>query len=146
MVDCKFKDQLKKYECTVCGCIFKTPKKSADVYERKQGMKRHIIARHMKIKKWRCLSENCKKTFSRHTEFKLHASSQHYKNEKYGREAFKCTQCNKEFLRSGNLREHERTHGERKTMICDKCGRAFTHKSTLSNHKNKRFIVIKRIC
>ena len=81
LADCQFKDQLKKYECTVCGFIFKTPKKPADVHERKQGMERHIIARHMKIKKWRCFNANCKQTFSRHTEFKLHASSQHYNNK-----------------------------------------------------------------
>ncbi|XP_055632572.1 zinc finger protein 62 homolog [Toxorhynchites rutilus septentrionalis] len=49
---------------------------------------------------------------------------------------FQCTQCDKAFVTVGGLKNHQEVHGNKRSFVCDICGRAFLRKSVLNDHMN----------
>ena len=60
---------LKTFNCSYAGCNFKSVSSNS--------LKRHTFSIHLKDKHFKCLQENCNKTFGRKDSFKKHMEKQH---------------------------------------------------------------------
>ena len=66
----------------------------------------------------------CRKKAISHDTYKTHA----------GQKDHKCTECEKKFVRSGELRIHLRIHTGQKPYKCSQCQKSFSQKNTLNYH------------
>ena len=51
-----------------------------------------------------------------------------------GEKPFKCTNCDKSFLRPNEINIHERTHTGEKPFKCTKCDKSFTNSGDMKKH------------
>ncbi|XP_065088188.1 zinc finger protein 14-like [Ochlerotatus camptorhynchus] len=49
---------------------------------------------------------------------------------------YQCTQCDKTFVSLGGLRNHQEVHSQKRSHVCDTCGRGFLRKGILKDHIN----------
>lgn len=75
--------------CSQCGQVFFT----------NYNLKRHVAARHYKIKTHTCMT--CKQSFNRRADLLRHAIKHNQNNKKY-----KCNICGKQFSRKDMLGRH----------------------------------------
>ncbi|GJJ06620.1 hypothetical protein Clacol_000813 [Clathrus columnatus] len=91
-------------QCTHEGCCkrFWTP----------QHLNFHISAVHNKEKSFICTEENCKASFSKHSQLRQHAAETHCPA---GTKPYRCTadNCTKSFSTNQKLRAHSKTHEDR---------------------------------
>ncbi|CAL9732719.1 transcriptional regulator Met31p [Monosporozyma unispora] len=60
----------------------------------------------------------------------------HRKTEPESEEGFPCLKCELVFLRSSDLRRHEKAHILTLPHICSRCGKGFARKDALKRHAN----------
>lgn len=52
-----------------------------------------------------------------------------------GDKRHKCTECNRAFVKSADLKRHMAGHRNEKKFVCDDCGSAFTRRDNLKAHR-----------
>lgn len=75
--------------CSQCGQVFST----------NYNLKRHVAARHHKIKTYTCMT--CERKFNRKADLLRHVIKHNQNNKKY-----KCNICGKQYSRKDMLRRH----------------------------------------
>ena len=115
--------------CPKCGKNFKVMEKHTKTHARK------CIStfRVMELLKGSAPCKRCKNYISQpFWKMKKHITTSHTKE---GR--FKCTYCEKRFIDSWHLREHERSHTGEKPYSCAEqdCSKAFKNVGNLNRHK-----------
>ncbi|KAF5298636.1 hypothetical protein FQR65_LT09732 [Abscondita terminalis] len=87
-----------------------------------------------------CVCEFCSKTFKSTRNLNDHLRRSHTKEKKHqctchtGVRPYRCTFCEKSFIRSDGLKEHTATHGQRVLQECKNCRKKFTSKRGLTRH------------
>ena len=105
--------------------------------------KRNLI-RHQRIfhKEQRILyvCNTCGRGFPRFDNLKRHEKTQHTPKREMGdgEERFVCAECQAHFLLKEQLDAHRKTHLQKETYLCHKCGRVFHQSETFTKHFRKQ--------
>ncbi|XP_030033823.1 PR domain zinc finger protein 5 isoform X9 [Manduca sexta] len=111
----------KQYKCGYCSEAFKT--------SRKKEM--HLTAMHgVPQVIYKC--QACDKTFKIRKVFRVHIKRDHLMERSH-----KCTQCDKSFFRSEQLKEHMVRHTGQREFQCGVCLKKFGAKGSLRHHMRK---------
>ena len=74
--------------------------------------------------------DQCDKKFTRKDSLQVHIKKKHGFQKVYS-----CKYCDKHFQRNEELTTHIKTVHDKKTHVCEKCGKSFPSRSGKSNHK-----------
>ena len=97
-----------------------------------QNLRRHIEAKHEKIRNFTCPFEGCDIKF-----YEKPAMRNHFKNKHSTETPFKCERCEEAFPVKWKLRNHiERVH-EFKKHGCDFCSKEYNDSKSLKEHMIK---------
>ena len=132
-VHLKHHRKAKKYACSDCGLAF----------IQKEFLRRHQLT-HSGEKPFACLL--CPSTFRQHVHLKQHIRRIH---QMQGRTSgqLQCSQCDREFLTSSELKNHLRYHqpaSEARAFSCSMCHLAFVEKGHLDRHVRRIHTGIRR--
>lgn len=97
----------------------------------KIAMKREMMEAHMKkhFDAFRC--DLCDKSFSCEEQVQSHMEAMHTDGDR----KFFCPHCEEGFLCQQVLEDHVISVHDRRTFVCEDCGKCFSSKSTLNAHK-----------
>ncbi|KAG5875783.1 hypothetical protein JTB14_023531 [Gonioctena quinquepunctata] len=134
-----------KYQCDICNkCLSSS-----------YGYQYHM-KHHEDIKKYKCPTEGCKKSFflknllkkhlRLHTKSSVHqcdicgavyknmGALKYHKKTHEGLRNYLCTLCGNAFYQAVHLRDHMNRHTGNRKFICDICGKSFIIKAQLNKH------------
>jgi len=119
----------KPFECHICGNKFahriRLKSHIAVVHEGKSETPRKEDIR---------ICDICSDSFKSRAGYKQHLKLHQLKDGKIGLE-FKCEICSKMFFTNGNKTRHMKTHTGQKDHQCSECGKSYTERRYLENHK-----------
>lgn len=100
-----------------------------ETYSWMSQIRQHILAKHCENFWVKC--DKC--------EFKAKkfCTMNYHKKKLHDYKKFRCTICGREFLTSGNLRQHEVVHSTTKDYSCTVCGNQFASPHYLHSHVKK---------
>ncbi|CAG7815541.1 unnamed protein product [Allacma fusca] len=75
-----------------------------------------------------CVCPVCGKVFQSNHLLQTHSRY-------HGEKKYKCTDCEKAFTKSHDLKKHRLTHLNERPFICEKCGKGYKESSTLHKHE-----------
>mgnify|MGYP001229303721 CR=1 FL=1 len=109
----------KNFVCTQCTAS----------YTRNLSLQRHINGVHLKLKQYKCTFDNCDYSTAWSSELNSHRDTKHY-----GVKRFKCSICDFEAYKRGNLDRHlESVHYKRKHQ-CKFCNKSVTRSDRMKKH------------
>ena len=121
-----------RYSCDECDKTYSKP----------YNLKRHQSDHHENKVHVEC--DICQKKFMKLQSLNKHKTNAH---QAIDRELFTCPHCQKELYSSKTLKTHiDFFHGEEQKYKCEKCGKAFGHKSSLIYHDNAVHLKVKYDC
>ena len=120
----KYKHVDQKFKCADCG----------ETYPFETQLKEHRM-KHRTGKSFQCMASKCGKWFKIESSLKKHVLTHdgvlHKCKAKKG--------CDYENIDIRNVRAHEKTHSDKLSYGCDKCGKAFKYWMQMQRHfKNKK--------
>ncbi|XP_055638193.1 zinc finger protein 595-like [Toxorhynchites rutilus septentrionalis] len=123
-------NSVEKYECESC-------KKAGKRYTFRDvhSLNRHykISEMHTGLRKYKCSFEGCTRTYAHNPDLKRHELAAHRRIL-----PFACQFCQKGFIRSRELRLHERTHTGAKLYSCENCGAGFNVYQEFKRHCSEK--------
>ncbi|AET38513.1 Pzf1p Ecym_2817 [Eremothecium cymbalariae DBVPG len=81
-------------------------------------------------KNYFCDYEGCDKSFNRPSLLTEHQVSVHQ-----GIKPYKCTECDRAFVKKSHLERHFFSHSDKKPFSCSKCGKGVTTRQQLARHE-----------
>lgn len=114
-----------RYICFVCDSMFWNYK----------SLYNHFGIFHYEVRVLMCI--HCGKYHKSGYDLKCHKEIHGPKREtiEINSGPFECSQCQKAFSKAHQLRRHLEAHKNVKTWICETCGKSFSAKATLINHR-----------